>query len=478
MLKSPDKPQPNDEQIEILNFLKRTDENILINSPAGGGKTTTLEMMVSAISDIPILYLCFNKSIAVEAGTRFPSHVWPRTMNSIGNKCWRDGNGKSNLDPKKMPTLLKEQINALKGKDRQEAWDSYHDILQSVGMAKHLGYVPEGKFENAQRLATKAELLNRIENRLSPLAEEILDDVLFASIKASYAGTIDFDDQIYMPALFGGSFPRFPLVLVDEDQDLSPVDHSLLQKLVKNRICAVGDRWQSIYAFRGADTHSVDKLKTRFNMREMILSYSFRCPKAIVEASRWRVPYMRWIKDGGFYGKLHELDPMEIPDGSAILCRNNAPLFQSAFALLSRKRSVSIAGSDIGPKIIRLLQKVGSSGDSREDLLFKISAWREEKLQSSNSPATTNDQADCMEVFASWGSTFDQAVAYAEYIFNQKGTIHLTTGHKAKGREWDTVYHLDSELCRNDDQDLNLKYVITTRSKDKLFEITSKDLQW
>jgi hypothetical protein len=139
---------------------------------------------------------------------------------------------------------------------------------------------------------------------------------------------------------------------------------------------------------------------------------------------------------------------------------------------------VSVAGSDIGPKIVRLLQKVGSPGDSREDLLFKIAAWREEKLQSSNSPATTNDQADCMEVFAGWGTDFNQAISYAEYIFSQKGTIHLTTGHKAKGREWNTVYHLDPDLCRNDDQDLNLKYVITTRSKDRLFEITSRDLQW
>jgi superfamily I DNA/RNA helicase len=474
-----EKPKPNEEQTAILDCLRKTDENILINSPAGGGKTTLLEMMAAATNVDKILYLCFNKSIADEAREKFPPKVEVRTLNSLGNSIWRGAVGaKIVVDGRKSHILLKEEINALKGQDRREASDSYWDIITAVGMAKHLGYVPAGKFPDAKRLVDQSGLCARLENKLSPLSLEIIDSVLFSSIKASYAGSIDFDDQIYMPALFGGSFPRFPLILVDEDQDLSPANHALLDKLCKDRVCAVGDRWQSIYGFRGADTNSVDKLKRRFNMKEMILTYSFRCPQAIVEAARWRVPHMRWIKEGGYYGTLRELGPMDIPDGSAILCRNNAPLFRSAFALLSGKRSVSVAGSDIGPKIVRLLQKVGSPGDSREDLLFKIAAWREEKLQSSNSPATTNDQADCMEVFAGWGTDFNQAISYAEYIFSQKGTIHLTTGHKAKGREWNTVYHLDPDLCRNDDQDLNLKYVITTRSKDRLFEITSRDLQW
>ena len=38
-------------------------------------------------------------------------------------------------------------------------------------------------------------LLRVIENRLSPFCLEVVDDVLFASIKAAYAGAIDLDDQ-------------------------------------------------------------------------------------------------------------------------------------------------------------------------------------------------------------------------------------------------------------------------------------------
>jgi superfamily I DNA/RNA helicase len=78
-----------------------------------------------------------------------------------------------------------------------------------------------------------------------------------------------------------------------------------------------------------------------------------------------------------------------------------------------------------------------------------------------------------MALFASWGQTLEQAVAYATRIFHEQGAITLTTGHKAKGKEWDVVYHLDPHLCRNDDQDLNLRYVITTRSANQLYEVKS-----
>jgi hypothetical protein len=245
----------------------------------------------------------------------------------------------------------------------------------------------------------------------------------------------------------------------------------MLRKLCRNRIVAVGDRWQSIYYFRGAETGSVDKLKLRYNMTEMPLPTSFRCPQAIVEAARWRVPGLKWVKPGGNYEKL-DVFPT-IPEHAAVICRNNAPLLKLAYQLLAEGRSVRVAGGEIGPKIIALLSKIGAEGDSREILLGKIADWRSQRLERSNSPDTVNDQADCMALFAGWGSTLEQAVAYANRIFSEQGAITLTTGHKAKGKEWPVVYHLDPHLCRDSEQDLNLRYVITTRSASELYEVKS-----
>lgn len=431
-----------------------------------------LEYIAEHAPQQPILYLAFNKTVADEARTKFPPTTEVRTLNGIGHRCWSDCIGrKLFLNMTKIRDLLREQIKELTKYDQDEAWDSFFDICQTIGMAKHLGYIPTGKFNHVKPLIDREGLAARVESQLSSLCWELVDLTLIDSIKAATDGTVDFDDQIYMPALFGGSFPRYPLVLVDEDQDLSPANHRMLQKLARNRVVAVGDRWQSIYYFRGAQTGSVDKLKLRYNMTEMPLSYSFRCPQAVVEAARWRVPSLNWVKPGGHYEKLTDFP--YIPEGAAVICRNNAPLLKLAYQLLSEGRSVQIAGGEIGPKITAMLMKVGAEGDSRDILLGKIADWRSQRLERTNSPDIVNDQANCMALFASWGQTLAQAVAYANRIFKEQGAITLTTGHKAKGMEWDVVYHLDPHLCRDHEQDLNLRYVITTRSASELYEVKS-----
>ena len=58
-----------------------------------------------------------------------------------------------------------------------------------------------------------------------------------------------------------------------------------------------------------------------------------------------------------------------------------------------------------------------------------------------------------------------------------KGPIQLCSGHKAKGLEWDTVFHLDpwrvpskfAKKPEDQEQELNIRYVIETSPKDSLF---------
>lgn len=471
-------PSPTDEQLDIISAIEATEDNILVNAYAGTGKTTTLEMIQSASPQQPVLCLAFNKAIADEMAKRFPSTTLVRTFNSLGHRIWMKAVSNVSLNPKKTQEILKETINEFKGEDKAELRDSYWPIVSAVGLAKSLGHVPSKNFPAARRLVDHSGFHASLEEKPSPLVAEVIDAILIASIKASYKGTIDFNDQVYMPALFGGSFPRFPHVLVDETQDLSPVNLAMLDKLVKGRLSAVGDRWQSIYGFRGAETNGIEILKQRFSMTEFGLTISFRCPEKVVEAARWRVPDFKWVKHGGTVESLRSLQARDIPEGAAVICRNNAPLFQMALNLLSARRSVQVAGSDIGPRIINLLQRIGAEHDTSKDLIAKIDGWVMEKLQTTQSPRTIHDMAECMKVFASFGSTLSQAVGYAKHLFAQQGTIQLLTGHKAKGREWNTVYHLNPWLIGQDDQELNLRYVITTRAKQELFEIDSREIQW
>lgn len=469
--------KPTEEQEAILTAARESNSNLIINALAGTGKTSTLKMIERAVKTRPILYLAFNKKIADEATDEMLSTTVVRTFNSIGHRIWADSQKKRlALNPKKCADLLRTFIGEVPKRDQGPIWDSFWNVVSGVALAKSLGYVPEGKFPTAKRLISQADFHARLEELPDDLTADLIEAILSRSIVAAFEGNIDYNDQIYMPAVFGGTFPRFPLVLVDETQDLNPVNHALLDKLAKQRLIAVGDRYQSIYAFRGAVQTGMETITQKFKCEAYDLSVSFRCPRTIVENARWRVPHFKWIKEGGHVDTLTELESDDLPEDAAIICRNNAPLFSTAIRLLSVGRSVSVAGSDIGPKLIALMRKLGPEDLKKSQVLGAIADWQAEKIEKGSTTAA--DMAACMRVFAEHGTDLAQAIRYAEHVLAQKGSIQLMTGHKAKGLEFESVFHLDPFLCREDEQDLNLRYVIQTRSLDHYYELNGSVIKW
>lgn len=466
--------EPTPEQSHILSLAASGNSNLMINAYAGTGKTATLEMIERAVTTTPILYLVFNKRNQQEAEQRMLSTTRCKTLNGLGHGIWAQAVAKRKLSiPKnKCADILRGIINEAPKKEKDILWDAFWEVLDGVGMAKALGYVPIGAPAHVKSLCTQSDFHARLDQKPDDLVSDLIDAVLRISIKQAYDGLIDFNDQLYMPALFGGTYPRYPLVMVDEAQDLSPINHAMLNKLCKHsRVIAVGDPFQSIYGFRGAVQSGMQILRERFNMVESSLSVSFRCPEAIVLNARWRVPEFKFFKSGGHVEVLKTLSFADIPEGATILCRNNAPLFKLALRLLVGKRSVEVAGAEIGPKLIATMKKMGPDDMSQASLLSAIDDWLNEKLAKGSTSAA--DMAECMKAFAEFGATLSQAIIYAEHLFAQQGSIKLMTGHKAKGLEWNHVIHIDPWLIGVDEQELNLRYVIQTRSKDKYFEVDS-----
>ena len=310
----------------------------------------------------------------------------------------------------------------------------------------------------------------------TPETMELIDELLTKSIANAYNGIIDFNDQIYMPALFGGTFPKFPRLMVDEYQDQSPVNHAMLARCVQGCLIGVGDPYQNIYGFRGAKAGGMDSARERYTMASLPLSTSFRCPSAIVEAARWRVPHFHWFIRGGHVTTPESFHSNEFGDDATIICRNNAPLIACAFKLLSAGRSVSVMGSELGPRLVAVMRKLGDATLPRHQVFTEIEQWREDRLIAGSKSA--NDLADCIRIFAEHGETLSSAISYAEHIFAQTGTIRLLTGHKSKGLEFETVYFLDDHLLDNTEQDDNLRYVIQTRSQNNLIMLDSSRILW
>lgn len=469
---------PTHEQLAIIDAAKNTTDNLLISALAGAAKTSTLIFVAESLKSVPTLCLAFNKKIAEEMKERLPGNCEAMTLNSLGHRAWGSALGKRLiLDTSKTYNLLTAHIASFRGDDKSLAYERFNELMQAVDFAKTRGWIPEGTFTYAKRLLTDDEYSAILPEELSDFEFDLVRKIVGESIHQSLQGTIDFNDQILMPTLFpNASFTLFPLVLVDEAQDLSELNHKMLQKLAKKRIIAVGDACQAIYAFRGASTSSMKDLKDRFQMKEFTLSISFRCPIAVVKAAQWRAPHMRWPEwaKEGTVRTLTSWNVHDLPDNAAIICRNNAPLFRQALALLKARRYPQLIGNDIGKNLLKIMKKFGSSSMPKAEVIENIVKWKMAKLAKTRSPGSIHDQADCMLLFAEEGDNLGDALAYAEHIFNARGPIQLMTGHKSKGLEFDHVFILDEHLIGDSQQEDNLRYVMQTRAKQTLTYVDSE----
>lgn len=458
---------PTPEQEAILDAKQSTQSNIMVVARAGCGKTAMLEL-IDATDDEPHLLLCFNKSIAEEATKRLKPTTLVKTFNSLGHRIWAAQVGKKlSLDSKKITEIFKSIVDDAPKSERNDLWKQFDIVTNGVAMCRALGYIPHQHPKAEKSLCSFTEVRNQMDEAPLDTAASIIHEVLLTSIRWAYDGIIDFPDQTYMPALFGGTYPKFPLVLVDEYQDLSPVNHAMVAKLCKgSRQIGVGDDAQAIYGFRGAHQNSMADALAAFSMETYGLTVSFRCPSAIVKNVHWRVPEFRSSRDGGV---VETSASAEIEDEAVVICRNNAPLLKRAMELIRMGRSVDVSGVDLSSRLVRTMTKLGSEDMPQAQTLSAIDEWESDHSESK----TSSDTADAMRVFARQGRTLAQAIGYARHLFEQSGTVRFMTGHKAKGLEFDHVYHLDQHLIRDSGQDPNLRYVIDTRSKDRLTYIQS-----
>lgn len=480
---APSAPAPNwtDEQSAI--FAHAHDStNLMVCALAGTGKTSTIEEFVRRVPQTqrPNLYLVFNTKNAAEARQKMPSTTTVKTFNGIGHQCWFAGGRTPRVDAKKIQTIYRDMINEISPTDRGTRsimWAIYDQVISGVGFAKSVGYIPSNLPKSDHSLLSRNSFLGLLDERPDDLVADLIDAALRKSITESYRGWVDYNDQCYMPALFGGVYPKFPLTVVDEYQDANPVNLTLLSKLVgTRRLVGVGDPNQSIYAFRGASTVGMTEAITTYSMTSLSLSISFRCPSAIVNHVRWHVPNFRALRPGGIVNTSGRVQASNISPTSTFIARNNAPLMSMAFRLLTNGHSVSVSGTDIGPRLTATLKRLGPETLSRNQTLDCIAEWEAERLDR-DSP-TAHDFAECMRIFTRQSDSLGGAIAYANHLFAQSGSIALMTGHKSKGLEFTDVYHLDPWLCKNNKQDHNLAYVISTRSSDRLTEIASDVIEW
>ncbi len=110
------------------------------------------------------------------------------------------------------------------------------------------------------------------------------------------AGALDFDDLLIETVRLFNEQPdirkkwrsQFKHILIDEYQDTNAAQYTIVKSLVNDsrNICVVGDDWQSIYSWRGADFTNILNFERDFPGAKIVkLEQNYRSTGAILEAA-------------------------------------------------------------------------------------------------------------------------------------------------------------------------------------------------
>jgi DNA helicase-2/ATP-dependent DNA helicase PcrA len=352
-------------------------------------------------------------------------------------------------------------------------------------------------------------------DRRSPIEPERVGEAL-----AKYAaekrrrGVVDLDDLLSLTvdalaadAEFAATTRwRFRHILVDEAQDLNPLQHRLVDLLRHDRddLYLVGDPAQAIYGFNGSDPTILGDVADRFPGIEIVrLPVNHRCTPQIVEIGA------RALRSGG-----HEADIASArPDGAlvtiiehqdedveaarvatsiarmdpslvrsarvAVLARTHAALTVVRRALIERgvpiRRPVEGAGSPLSPLLTTAYR-------IRDNHQFRQWVY-DESEQATDEDDPRHEVAQAALTYLRGqptgdGGGFRNWVMTHDPFGRDAPGAELLTFHAAKGREWHTVHlvgcetslvpHRSATTIVARAEEARLLYVALTRATDDL----------
>ncbi|MBQ5812167.1 UvrD-helicase domain-containing protein [Candidatus Saccharibacteria bacterium] len=142
-------------------------------------------------------------------------------------------------------------------------------------------------------------------------------------IEKAKAGALDFDDLLLKELELLQNHKevrekwrkKFQHILIDEYQDTNLVQYHIVKLLVneKRNICVVGDDWQSIYSWRGADFTNILNFEKDFPGAKCIkLEQNYRSTGNILKASQKIITENKTRTEKTLFTEAEQGEPVEI----------------------------------------------------------------------------------------------------------------------------------------------------------------------
>lgn len=262
-------------QQKIIDTFTSTKDNLSIIARAGSGKTTILTHLASVAPELSEVYaLAFNKHIAETMKARMPS-TNVATFHSLCLSAIRR-QAKVKIETRKALDTIRQMIPS-----RHK--DIHYEANRQLDLARANCAGLDDDYDWESQLSA-APLTDDEQAVLASYLPKVLERLQSETYK------IDFNDMLEIPFLRNISLPQPDILLVDEAQDLNPIQHRVIEKLSPRRLIICGDPRQSIYAFRGAATNSMDLLAETHSATQLLMPISYRCSKAVIRAAQGIVP--------------------------------------------------------------------------------------------------------------------------------------------------------------------------------------------
>lgn len=490
----------SEQQKAIFEWFRIGTGNLVVRARAGTGKTTTLMQAVEYAPETKILLAAFNARIALElqerlGGWKFGAPVEAKTLHSLGFAFVKYAWGK---DIQASGDVDGERVREACGPQAPEGFGAL--------VGKLVAHVKNAlPFATAVQVADAADRLDLLPTQeheqegwgLDRLVD-LVGKVLQASKQLRADRTISFDDQVWLPLVLNVARPWYNMVVIDEAQDMNASQLLLAQRACKRggRIAVVGDDRQAIYGFRGADSGSIDRLKSELKAQELGLTITYRCGKAIVAAAQKFVPDFQAAPSAP-EGLVDAIDYKDLvaqaKPGDFVLSRKNAPLMSTCLKFLRAGIPCRIEGRDVGANLAARIKKIRAK--SVPDFLKRLTAWAEKEkvriqAKGKNVEAKVQvvaDEFETLAALADGAANVQEIVDRCYNLFedsvtiegsgankvvkkNRKPAVVCSSIHKAKGLEADRVFILEDTLLRKrrDREEDNVEYVAITRAKQHL----------